>query len=161
MWQTSFEELMKKHVVDGLGGEFIHYGTSDDHNATEFAYREVFNDLCYAKLFVPVHGAKVELTTCPANLLLGIDDWYVCKLGASPRAVYVAYDRRADAVNTFWERAAKRAKATTACVFRGDLVFFKWRSSVDLPPDKLFDELVSYMKARYNKHATYYFSVWR
>ncbi len=161
MWQTSFEELMKKHVDEGLGGEFIHYGSSDDFNATEFAYREVFNDLCYAKLYVPWSGERVEFTTCPANLLLGVDDWYVCKLGASPRAVYVAYDRRADAVNKFWKRASKQAKTPTACVFRGDLVFFKWRCSVDLPPDKLFDEVVSYLKARYLRNATYYFSVWR
>lgn len=151
---------MKKHV-EGLGGELIHYGTSDDFVGTEFAYRELFNDLCYPKLYVPWTGERVELTTCPTNMLLGIDDWYVCKLGGSTRALYVAYDRRADAVNKFWQRASNVAKATTACVFRGDIVFFKWHRSVELPADKLFEELVSYMKARYNRQATYYFSVYR
>lgn len=152
---------MKNHV-EGLGGELIHYGTSDDYFVgTEFAYRELFNDLCYPKLFVPCSGSSVELTTCPANLLLGIDDWYVCKLGSGSRAVYVAYDRRADTPNEFWQRVAAVAKTPNACIFRGDIVFFKWHRSVELPADKLFEELVSYMKARYKQGATYYFSVYR
>lgn len=152
---------MKKHVEEVLGGEFIHYGASDDYGAIEFAYRELFNDLCYPKLYVPRDGKRVELTTCPVNMLLGVDDWRVCKLGSSPRAMYVAYDSRADAPNEFWAIATRKAKASTACVFRGDIVFFKWHGSVCLPPDKLLDELVKYVHARYNNNAKYHFSVWK
>lgn len=121
----------------------------------------MFNDLCYPKLYVPWNGERVELTTCPINMLLGVDDWRVCKLGSSPNAMYAAYDTRADAPNKFWARASRKAKASAACVWRGDIVFFKWHGSVCLPPDQLLSELVKYLSARYNHGAKYHFSVWK
>lgn len=121
----------------------------------------MFNDLCYPKLYVPWDGEHVELTTCPINLLLGVDDWRVCKLGSGTHAMYAAYDTRADAVNKFWALACRKAKARTASVWRGDIVFFKWHGSVCLPPDKLLSELINYLHARYNREAKYDFSVWK
>lgn len=92
--------------------------------------REMFNYLCYDKVFVHAdRKACLQVTDAPPHIVLGTANYQLFKL---TKKVYMAVDPEAITPNSWFAGVAAKYGRASRREVRGTLVFFTWCHSLSM-----------------------------